>query len=329
MYIGGPMYYIAAGFKAPWAGALVAGLIFIQNTGGTLIQSNTISMVVAQAFHVPPIVTGVVLAALMLFIISGGLQRLVRVAERVVPLMAGLYLAGGLVVICVNITAVPQMLQSIFEGAFKLQAGVGAVAGITMREAMRYGIARGLYSNEAGEGSAAVFHSSAEVDHPVRQGLYGIIEVFIDTMLICTTTGFTVLISGTYLTHDNAATLAATAFGTVMPMMQIIVNISLVLFASTSLMSQWYFGHVSLTYLKLPRGAVIYRYFFPIAILIGSVSTINLVWLLQDCALGLLIIPNILALVVLAPRVRQLTKEFFDPLNHYIAPHERNKSNEC
>ena len=183
---------------------------------------------------------------------------------------------------------------------------------------MRYGVARGLYSNEAGEGSAAVLHASAQVDHPVRQGMYGIMEVFIDTILLCSTTGFTVLITGAVQTHTTASTLAAAAFGSVFPGMQYVIYISLILFASTSIMSQWYFGHVSLTYLKKPTGAAIYRILFPFLILFGSLSTINMVWSIQDCALGLLIIPNVAALVLLAPEVRMLVKEFTAPENDYM-----------
>lgn len=316
--MGGPMYYIAQGLHAPWLGGIVAVLLFIQNAGGTLIQSNTIASVARDAFHLPPWVTGPVLAGLMSFVISGGLKRLVRVAERVVPIMAGLYVAGGLVVILVNVSRFPTMFQSIFQGAFTWEAGFGAAAGLSVKEAMRYGVARGLYSNEAGEGSAAVLHSAARVDHPVRQGLYGVIEVFVDTMVICSTTGFVALITGVEKTGVDAANLSAAAFGTVMPLMRFVVSISLILFAGTSLMSQWYFGHVSLTYLHSPRGAVLYRLLFPVLILIGSFSTIDLVWSVQDCALGLLILPNIVALIVLSPKVRRLTKEFFAPENGFL-----------
>ena len=251
---GGPMYYISRAFHAQWTGSLVAALLFIQNAGATLIQSNTISGVVV----------------------------------------------------------------SIFKGAFSLQAGAGAAAGLTIREAMRYGVARGLYSNEAGEGSGAVIHASAQVDHPVRQGMFGIMEVFIDTILLCSTTGFTVLVTGVTQTHTTASTLAAAAFGSVFPGMQYVIYISLLLFSGTSIMSQWYFGHVSLTYLKKPRGASIYRILFPFLIITGSLSTINMVWSIQDCALGLLILPNVAALILLAPEVRKLVKEFTDPKNNYI-----------
>ncbi len=251
---GGPMYYISRAFHTQWTASLVAVLLFIQNAGATLIQSNTISGVVV----------------------------------------------------------------SIFKGAFSLQAGAGAAAGLTIREAMRYGVARGLYSNEAGEGSGAVIHASAQVDYPVRQGMFGIMEVFIDTILLCSTTGFIVLVTGVTQTHTTASTLAAAAFGSVFPGMQYVIYISLLLFSGTSIMSQWYFGHVSLTYLKKPRGASIYRILFPFLIITGSLSTINMVWSIQDCALGLLILPNVAALILLAPEVRKMVKEFTDPKNNYI-----------
>ena len=320
---GGPMYYIAHGLKCKWAGVLVAVLLFIQNAGATLIQSNTISQVTKENFQIPTWVVGVLLAVIMSFIISGGFKRLVHIAQNIVPVMAGLYLTGGLIVILSNWSLIPNMFRSIFEGAFSMQAGVGALAGITMREAMRFGVARGLYSNEAGEGSAAVFHSSAKVDHPVRQGFCGVIEVFVDTFLICSTTGFTILITGVNQYHTNASTLAAAAFGTVLPVMQNIIYISLILFAGTSIMSQWYFGHISLTYLKKPGWAKIYRYVFPVLIILGSLSSIDLVWSIQDCALGLLIIPNIAALLILAPKVRTLTKEFLNPENGYLEKKEK------
>lgn len=319
---GGPMYYIEYGMGWKWAGIFVAVMLFIQNAGGTLIQSNTISNVVHEAFQAPFILTGLVMAAGMSLIIRGGFQRLVHVAQRVVPVMAGLYVVGGLLVLVLNAGKIPDMLASIVKGAFSLRAGAGAMAGITIKEAMRFGVARGLYSNEAGEGSAAVLHSSAEVDHPVRQGLFGVVEVFIDTLLISSTTGFTVLITGANGFHDNASTLAAAAFKHVFPGMQYIIYISLILFASTSLMSQWYFGHVSLIYLKKPRLAVVYRFLFPVMIILGSLGSIDMVWYIQDCALGLLILPNILALVFLSPQVRKAVKEFMNPENGYLQKKE-------
>lgn len=168
---GGSMYYIAQGLGWRHAGAAVAILLFIQNCGATLIQSNTIAQVMKEAFWLPVGVTAVFVAVLMFFIISGGFQRLIQISQRVVPLMAGIYLISGLIVLIVHIDAVPQMFQQVFAHAFTWQAGTGAAMGYTMKEAMRYGVARGLYSNEAGEGSAPVFHSSAQVDHSRTAGL--------------------------------------------------------------------------------------------------------------------------------------------------------------
>lgn len=310
MYMGGPMYYIAQGLHAPWLGTVAAVLLFVQNAGATLIQSNTISSVVLEVYRIPKILTGIILAVTMSFVIRGGLRRLAGTAQRIVPVMSGLYILGGAVVVLSHPESFVPMLQSIMRGAFSMEAGMGAAAGITMREAMRFGVARGLYSNEAGEGSAAVIHSSAQVDHPSRQGVYGVAEVFIDTMVICSTTGFAILSSGVSLGNASAATLAAEAFATVFPAFKYVVSLSLVLFAATSIMSQWYFGHVSLVYIKSKRGDKIYRFLFPILILYGSLSTVAMVWAIQDCMLGLLIIPNVIALFVLSPKVRRLTKEF-------------------
>lgn len=275
---GGSMYYIAQGLGWRHAGAAVGILLFIQNCGATLIQSNTIAQVMKEAFWLPVGVTAVFVAALMFFIISGGFQRLIQISQRVVPLMAGIYLISGLIVLIVHIDAVPQMFQQVFAHAFTWQAGTGTAMGYTMKEAMRYGVARGLYSNEAGEGSAPVFHSSAQVDHPVRQGFYGIVEVFVDTFLICSTTGIVILLTQANGINDNAATLTATAFDSVLPGMRYVMYFSLILFAGTSIMNQWYFGHVSLTFLQKEEWDSLYRYLFPILIVIGSLGTIHLVY---------------------------------------------------
>lgn len=311
MYVGGPMYYIAHALHAPWMGTVAALLLFIQNAGATLIQSNTIASVAREICQAPPVLTGLVLVVVMSVIIGGGLKRLAFVAQRIVPFMAGLYILGGVVVVLSNLEGLLSMLKLVIQSAFSWQAGLGAAAGITVKEAMRYGVARGLYSNEAGEGTAAVIHSPAQVDHPARQGVYGIVEVFVDTMVICSTTGFAILSSGVDLQSANAVTLAADAFGSVFPALKYVVSVSLVLFASTSIMSQWYFGHVSLTYMKSKNGDRIYRLLFPVLILCGSLSSAGLVWSVQDCMLGLLILPNVAALLILSPQVKQQTMEFF------------------
>lgn len=256
MYMGGPMYYIAAGLHAPWLGAAAAVFLFIQNAGATLIQSNTISSVAKDVFGITPVFMGILLAVFILLVIRGGLKNLAAAAQNIVPVMAGIYVFGGFVVLVCNLDKMIPMLESIIQGAFSLKAGTGAAAGVTIKEAMRFGIARGLYSNEAGEGTAAVIHSTAEAEHPSLQGFYGIIEVFVDTMVICSTTGLAILASGVELEGTSAATLSAMAFGTVSHSFKYIVSLSLILFAATSIMSQWYFGHVSLAYIKIGRAHV-------------------------------------------------------------------------
>lgn len=194
-WMGGPMYYIRDGLHAPFLALLCALFMVVQIIGGNFIQSNTISGVMKDTFRVSPVVTGVVLTVLIFTVSAGGLKRFAHVARKVVPIMAGMYVISGLFIILINIRAVPGVLADIFAGAFGLRAVGGGVLG-SMLIAMQKGVARGLYSNEAGEGSAPVLHSAAEVDHPVEQGLTGVTEVFLDTFVICTITGLVLGVTG-------------------------------------------------------------------------------------------------------------------------------------
>lgn len=312
MPISGPMYYIQHGLGWSLLAQLMAILLFVQNGGGTIIQSNIIGQVVKEAFHVPYMLTAVVLAVIMIVVIRGELSRIVNISQTLVPIMATLYVLAGAIIVLIHVDQVPMMVANIWHSAFNVQAGIGGVAGYGIKEAMRYGLARGLYSNEAGEGSAAVLHGVAHVDHPVRQGFYGIIEVFIDTFVICSITGLTILITGVYSFHSNPATLTAAAFDSVFNGYRYVVYISLLLFCFTSIMSQWYFGNVSLTFLKWRRGNILYKAIFPVLIYIGTTSSVHFVWYVQDIALGLLIIPNIGALLFLIPRVKDSIRDFIN-----------------
>ncbi|MGL5439888.1 MAG: alanine/glycine:cation symporter family protein [Filifactoraceae bacterium] len=309
-YVGGPMYYIGLGLKKYWLGSLVAILLFIQNASATLIQSNTISTIMYETFNTPLILIGLALGIITTYIASGGFIRLAKFAQKIVPFMALLYVGTGLFIILININQLPNIFLDIFQQAFNFDAATGATAGITAKEAMRYGIARGIYSNEAGEGTAAVIHSTSNEIYPFRQGLYGILEVFIDTIIICTVTGLTILIVGVNSSGTIAPTMVSNAFASIYPPLKYIVLLSLILFSFSSLMSQWYFGQVSLNYLKSNMGIKLYKLLFPILILIGSYGTVKIVWYIQDCALGLLIIPNIFALLLLIPVVRKSIKDF-------------------
>lgn len=310
-YLGGPMYYIEKGLKLPFLGTLAALFMTIQIIGGNFIQSNTISGVMNSYFNVPTIVTAVVLMFSIFMIVSGGLKRVATCAQKMVPIMAILYVMGGLVIILINIDILPSVFKEIFTSAFTLKAGIGGVAGFTIKEAMRFGVARGLYSNEAGEGSAPVIHAAANVKHPVEQAIFGVTEVFIDTFVICTITGLLLACTGVLSSGEPASLLAINAFATIHPLFKYVASISLILFSLSTLMSQWYFGYVGLSYVFGNNIADKFKFIFPIFTIFGALSSISLVWLIQDCALGLLVIPNLIALVVLCPQVRRYTKDYF------------------
>lgn len=309
-YVGGPMYYIKKGLHLPWLAALCAVFMTIQIIGGNFIQSNTISGVMNDNFDVPAWVTGITLVVAIFIITMGGLKRLANVTQMLVPVMAFIYVAGGLFIIAVNIAKVPGVISEIFAGAFGLRPIAGGAVG-TMLIAMQRGVARGLYSNEAGEGSAPVIHSSAAVNHPVEQGITGVTEVFLDTFVICTISGLILGVSGVLDKGIPGNILMVYAFASVWEPLRYLVVISLLLFCSTTLMSQWYFGFVGLNYLFGKNIAGKFKYIFPFFCIIGSIATIELVWTIQDIALGLLTIPNLIAMTVLWPKVRKTSKEYW------------------
>lgn len=310
-YIGGPMYYIKKGLHLPWLAALCAIFMTIQIIGGNFIQSNTISGVMSDNFGVPAWVTGITLVIVIFIITIGGLKRLANVTQTLVPIMAFVYVVGGLLIIAVNITKVPSVISEIFAGAFGLRPMAGGAVG-SMLIAMQRGVARGLYSNEAGEGSAPVIHSSAAVEHPVEQGMTGVTEVFLDTFVICTISGLVLGVSGVIDKGIPGNILIVYAFSSVWEPLRYLVVISLLLFCSTTLMSQWYFGFVGLNYLFGKKIAEKFKYIFPFFCIIGSTATIDLVWTIQDIALGLLTIPNLIAMIILWPKVRKTSKEYWE-----------------
>lgn len=309
-YVGGPMYYIRKGLHAPWLAAVCAFCMVIQIISGNFIQSNTIGGVLQDNFGIPCLVTGIGLVIVIFIITVGGMKRLAHVAERMVPFMASVYVLGGLIIILANITKVPGVIADIFCGAFGLRAVAGGAAG-SMIVAMQRGVARGLYSNEAGEGSAPVIHSAASVKHPAEQGITGVTEVFLDTFVLCTITGLVLGVTGVLELGVPGNVLAIYAFASVWEPLRYVVAFSLLLFCLTTLMSQWYFGFVGLSYLFKRSAAEKFKYVFPCFCIVGALAKIELVWTIQDIALGLLTIPNLIALVVLWPKVRAATKEFF------------------
>jgi AGCS family alanine or glycine:cation symporter len=227
--------------------------------------------------------------------------------------MALFYLLGGLVILLRYAAEIPTALGLVIEGAFTGTAATGAFAGSTLMMALRYGVARGLFSNEAGLGSAPIVHAAAQTDHPVRQGLYGIFEVFVDTILVCTTTGLVVLVTGSWTQGASGAALAGAAFSAGLPGTwgNIVVSVSLVLFAFSTVIGWSYYGETGIVYLFGTKAAVPYRLLWLVFIYFGSVGSLHLVWDIADTLNGLMALPNLLAVLMSVTLLRRLLAEFF------------------
>jgi alanine or glycine:cation symporter, AGCS family len=260
-----------------------------------------------------PLITAGVLVVLTGVVILGGIKRIGEFTSVLVPFMAVLYLGGGLLILLTHIGRIPAAFRLVFDGAFSGTAAIGGFGGGTVMLAMRYGIARGLFSNEAGLGSAPMVHAAAQTDHPVRQGLYGIFEVFVDTLLICTTTGMVILVTGTWTSGATGAALAARAFEAGLPGVwgDIIVTGGIVLFAFSTLIGWSYYGETGIVYLLGARAAVPYRILWLIFIYLGATGSLHVVWDISDTLNGLMALPNLVAVLGSIPLLLRLQKEFF------------------
>jgi AGCS family alanine or glycine:cation symporter len=279
-----------------------------------MVQANSVAASLTESFGMDPRITAGVLVALTALVIVGGIKRIGEFTSVLVPFMAILYLGGGLVIILTHIGDLPRILGMVFDAAFTGSAATGGFAGATIMMAMRYGVARGLFSNEAGLGSAPMVHAAAQTDHPVRQGLYGIFEVFVDTILICTTTGLVILLTGTWNADVTGAALAARAFETGLPGVwgDIVVTGGIVLFAFSTLIGWSYYGETGIVYLLGARAAMPYRLLWLVFIYLGATGSLHVVWDVSDTLNGLMAIPNLVAVLGSIPLLLQLQREFFE-----------------
>jgi AGCS family alanine or glycine:cation symporter len=314
---GGAMYTLRKGLGLPWLGTIFALLTAIAAFGiGNMVQANSVAESLKESFGVSPFITAGVLIVLTAVVILGGIKRIGEFTSVLVPFMAILYLGGGIVIILLHISELPRALSLVFDGAFSGTAATGGFAGGTIMMAMRYGIARGLFSNEAGLGSAPMVHAAAQTDHPVRQGLYGIFEVFVDTLLICTTTGLVILVTGTWTSGATGAALAARAFETGLPGVwgDIIVTGGITLFAFSTLIGWSYYGETGIVYLLGAKAALPYRVLWLVFIYLGATGSLHVVWDVSDTLNGLMAIPNLVAVLGSIPLLLRLQREFFaDP----------------
>ncbi|WP_192929587.1 alanine/glycine:cation symporter family protein [Alkaliphilus serpentinus] len=313
-FVGGPMYYIEKGLGMKWLAVLFSIFGGIAAFGiGNMVQSNSVAAALETTFKIDPLITGIVLAVAAGLVILGGLKRIASVTERLVPIMAVFYIIGALVILLLNISGIPNAFALIFKHAFTPAAAGGGFAGATIMMAMRYGVARGVFSNEAGLGSAPIAHAAAKTDHPVRQGLWGIFEVFADTIVICTLTALTILSTGVWNSGVTGAALTTKAFSTGLPGTWggIIVSIGILLFAFSTILSWAYYGEKCAEYLLGSNINKYYRILWLPAIVVGAIGGLELIWHLADTLNGLMAIPNLVGLVLLSGVVFKLTKEFF------------------
>lgn len=319
---GGPVYYIKAAFKGT-LGKVLAGLfaIFIVlalGFMGNMVQANSIGAAFTEAFGafnitISPVVIGVIVAAVAAFVFLGGTQRLASVVEKVVPIMAGVYIVGSLILIIMNIANLPAAIKMIFVGAFDPQAVLGAGAGIAVKEAIRFGVARGLFSNEAGMGSTPHAHARATAENPHKQGLCAMISVFIDTFVILNLTVFSVLTTGALESGKNGTALTQAAFMRGFGTFGIVfVAVCLLFFAFSTILGWHFFGLINAKYLFGDGAAKIYSLSVVVCIIIGSALKLELVWDLADFFNGLMVIPNAMALLALSGLVVKICNKYSD-----------------
>jgi AGCS family alanine or glycine:cation symporter len=313
-YVGGPMYYIKNGLGERWLWMGTAFALFGGLAGfgiGNMVQANSVADVLASTYHIPPLYTGLVMAGCAGLVIIGGIRRIAEVAGMLVPIMALAYLVSGLGVLAMHIDALPRTLNLIIESAFSGHAATGGFAGASVWAALRWGVARGVFSNEAGLGSAPIAHAAARTDSPVRQGTIAMLGTFIDTLLLCSVTGFAILLTDSWQGGQTGAALASQAFGADLPLGSHVVSVGLAVFAFTTILGWSYYSERCIEFLFGVRAIVPFRLLWVMAIPLGAVWKLDLVWGLADMLNGLMAIPNLIALLLLSPVVFRLTREFF------------------
>lgn len=311
---GGAMYVLSKGLKMPWLGAAFALLTSLAAFGiGNMVQANSVADAVFSSYGIPRQCTAIILCALVGMVVLGGIQRIARITTVLVPFMCLLYLGGSLVIVLRHFSEIPSMVMLVLDSAFGGQAAMGGFAGATVMQAMRMGIARGLFSNEAGLGSAPIVHASASTDHPVRQGLYGIFEVFIDTLVVCLLTGFAILATGAWTSGANGAALSAKAFEIGLPGVWggLVVSTSVITFAFSTIVGWAYYGETGVTYLFGAKAQLPYRLAWIVFVYLGGVGSLTLVWSIADTLNGLMAIPNLIAVLLSIGLLRKLIAEFF------------------
>ncbi len=312
--VGGPMYYIKNGLGAnwKWLGMLFAFFGALAGFGlANTVQSNAVSQVLESNFNVPTLVSGILMSVLVGIVLLGGIKRIAEVAGKLVPLMAIIYLLATMSILILNAAEVPAAVFLIVDTAFNGAAATGGFVGATIMLALQSGVARGVFSNESGLGSAPIAHAAAETNSPVRQGSIAMLGTFIDTLIICTMTGLVLVVTGVWDGELHGAAMTSAAFSSQLPFGDIILTLCIILFGFTTMLGWSYYGERCAEFLLGPKVIVPFRVLWVAGIFLGTQMSLELVWKMSDVLNGMMAIPNLIALVFLAPVVFRLSKEYF------------------
>lgn len=324
---GGPVYYIRGAFKGTFGKVLAAIfavlIIFALGFMGNAVQSNSIAASWNTAFGIPKIAMGIFVAVVSLFVFTGGMKRIAKVTELIVPIMAAFYIVGSLIVIFANVTAIPAAFHDIIVGAFKPAAVAGGAMGATLKLAVQKGVARGLFSNEAGMGSTPHAHAVAKVKHPVEQGFVAMIGVFIDTFVILNLTALVIITTGSRTTGLTGAQLSQYAFSTLYGKFgEVFIAICMLFFAFSTIIGWYFFGEANIRYLFGAKAVKIYSIIVCICVALGSLQEVELVWNMADCFNSMMVIPNAIALVALSGLVKKTHDDYY---NNFLPNQKKGK----
>lgn len=309
---GGPMYYISKGLNMPWLGAVFAFFASCAAFGiGNMTQSNSVAHAVDATFGVDPMITGVILMIFTALVVIGGIKSIGRVTSVIVPVMIVFYMTAAAYIIIVHIADVPAAISLIVTQAFNPTAATGGFAGATIMLAIRMGVARGVFSNESGLGSAPIAAAAAKTDSPVTQALVSMTQTFIDTLIVCTMTGLVIIMTGAWSNGTTGAELTAGAFSTVFSAGDEVVTLSLIFFAYSTMLGWCYYGEKSISYLFGAKAIMPFRILFVLAVGIGANAKLSFVWNLSDTLNGLMAVPNLIGLLLLTPVIVSETKKHF------------------
>ncbi len=324
---GGPMYYLEYGLKQKWLGIAFAFFAAIAAFGiGNMVQANSVAEPLLDTFGIPKLATGIIIAILCFLVIVGGIKRIGSFASKIVPFMAVLYIAGALIVIFTNIGKIPSAFSLIFQDAFTGTAATGGFIGAGIAQAIRFGVARGVFSNEAGLGSAPIAHGAAQTKEPVREGLVAMLGPFIDTLVICTMTGLVIILTNAFTLTGvegkglTGAVLTKTAFQNGMPFAggEYIVTVGIIFFAFSTVIGWSYYGDRCIDYLFGPKAVLPYRIVYCLIIPVGATGSLSVIWTVSDIFNAMMAWPNLIGLILLSPVVVRSTKEYFsDPQRVY------------